>query len=205
MAGLREEKKRIVRENILAAAREIFENEGYGAATTKKIARKAAIGEGTIYNHFKSKSEILLALYNESFKSFREQGTAITTIPGKKAKEYLQDFFNHYFKEIKTVSKEWLRELFLMIYQGNREAGLSYQKLEETDELVLVKLREYLEELKKLKIIPSEVELPPLIEVIYALFMLHYSRYTIVEEMEFDEFIPPLFQAVSYTLDKFLT
>lgn len=188
----------------MAAALEIFQEEGYGAATTKKIACKAAIGEGTIYNHFSSKSEILMALYNESFNSFREKSLQIKLIPGKSVKEYLLDFFNHYFAEIEKISKEWLRELFIMIYQGTKEANKTYNQLEQTDEMVLVRLGEYLEELKELNIISLEVELSPLIEVIYALFMLHYSRYTIVEEMSYEEFVTPFIRSVGYTLEKFL-
>lgn len=204
MAGLREEKKRAVREKIMEAALEIFLSEGFEAATTKKISRRAGVGEGTIYNHFQSKSEILMALYDERFNSFRDGPMPVVRQKGKRARDYLLDFFDHYFNEISKMSKEWLRELFLMIYRGGNEASNHYKSLMKTDELVLDRLSEYLEELKRAEIIGSNVETEPLIEVIYALFMLHYSRYTVVEEMSYEEFISPLKKSVGYAIEKYI-
>jgi AcrR family transcriptional regulator len=46
---------------ILNAALEVFTEKGYSAATTSEIARKAGVAEGTIFRHFKTKKDILLA------------------------------------------------------------------------------------------------------------------------------------------------
>jgi AcrR family transcriptional regulator len=46
---------------ILQAALEVFTQKGYSAATTSEIARKAGVAEGTIFRHFKTKKDILLA------------------------------------------------------------------------------------------------------------------------------------------------
>ncbi|MCG8573122.1 MAG: TetR/AcrR family transcriptional regulator [Spirochaetes bacterium] len=205
MPGLREEKKKFVRSKILDAALEIFLNEGYAAATTKKIACKADIGEGTIYNHFKSKREILITLYNEHFDNLRKTTLKITPLPGKSPKEYLLDFFDYYFFEIKNLSKEWLRELFLFIYHKDRESSdKNYHSLLETDEIFLARLREYLDKLKQLKIISPDLETDPLIEIIYSLLMHYYSRYAVIEEMSYEQFITQLMKLISYTLDKCL-
>jgi len=47
--------------NILKAALTIFLEKGYSAATTSEIARAAGVAEGTIFRHFKTKKDILLA------------------------------------------------------------------------------------------------------------------------------------------------
>jgi AcrR family transcriptional regulator len=56
------EAKRETRERILAAARRIFREDGFEAATTRDIAREAAIAAGTLFNYFPSKEAIALAL-----------------------------------------------------------------------------------------------------------------------------------------------
>ena len=53
------------RSNILAAARELFEQKGYAAATTKEIAALAAISEVTLFRHFSTKR----ALFDETLHS----------------------------------------------------------------------------------------------------------------------------------------
>lgn len=50
------------RESILEAAARVFAHKGFEKATTREIAREAAVSEGTIYNYFSSKRELLTAL-----------------------------------------------------------------------------------------------------------------------------------------------
>ena len=53
---------RSVNEQILRAARTLFSEQGYGRTTTSALAREAGIAEGTLFRHFKSKEEVLMAL-----------------------------------------------------------------------------------------------------------------------------------------------
>jgi AcrR family transcriptional regulator len=47
---------------ILSAAAEVFGERGYGGATTREIARRAGVAEGTVFNYFPTKKEILVAM-----------------------------------------------------------------------------------------------------------------------------------------------
>jgi AcrR family transcriptional regulator len=54
---------RIQREaQILDAATRVFASKGYRAATTREIAAEAGVSEGTIYNYFDSKYDLLIAM-----------------------------------------------------------------------------------------------------------------------------------------------
>ena len=53
------------RVSILKGAEKVFCEKGYHKATTKLVAKAAGVGEGTIYNYFKNKHELLLALLEE--------------------------------------------------------------------------------------------------------------------------------------------
>ena len=50
------------RSSILDGAETVFCERGYNKATTKMVAKAAGVGEGTIYNYFKNKHQLLLAL-----------------------------------------------------------------------------------------------------------------------------------------------
>lgn len=58
------------RQEILAAATQVFAQKGYASATTKDIANEADLGESTLYNYFESKREILLAILEENHVLF---------------------------------------------------------------------------------------------------------------------------------------
>lgn len=50
------------RQDILEAALIVFAGNGYNGATTAEIARAAGIAEGTIFRHFATKKELLIAV-----------------------------------------------------------------------------------------------------------------------------------------------
>jgi len=66
MTGNRESKKEeLVQKRsaqILEAAARVFAHKGYHAATTKEVASEAGVSEGTIYNYFQSKEDLLLSI-----------------------------------------------------------------------------------------------------------------------------------------------
>ncbi len=47
---------------IVQAAVEIFAEKGYSATSTSEIAQKAGVAEGTIFRHYKTKQNLLLAI-----------------------------------------------------------------------------------------------------------------------------------------------
>lgn len=50
------------RQSILEGAARVFARKGFEKATTREIAQAADVSEGTIYNYFASKGELLMAL-----------------------------------------------------------------------------------------------------------------------------------------------
>jgi AcrR family transcriptional regulator len=51
------------RERLLMAARELIEEDGYGAASVAAIAERAGVAAGTLYRHFESKEELFVELF----------------------------------------------------------------------------------------------------------------------------------------------
>ncbi|MFC4124642.1 TetR/AcrR family transcriptional regulator [Nocardia rhizosphaerae] len=60
---------------ILAAAAHVFAEHGYGAGTTNRIAERAGVSIGSLYQYFPNKDSILSALMDEHL----ERGTSVLT------------------------------------------------------------------------------------------------------------------------------
>jgi AcrR family transcriptional regulator len=57
--GVREARKEATRLRVLDAARDLFEEVGYEAATIREIARRAGVSVGSVFTGFASKSDVL--------------------------------------------------------------------------------------------------------------------------------------------------
>lgn len=55
------------RTRILQAAQKLFARKGFDGTTTKDLARKAGVAEGTIFRHFPNKKAILIELATEGW------------------------------------------------------------------------------------------------------------------------------------------
>ena len=64
-SGLRERNKREKLARILAAARELFEEKGFDATTTRAIAQRAGVGVGTVFLYVEDKDELLFRVFRE--------------------------------------------------------------------------------------------------------------------------------------------
>ena len=64
----RTREKEELRVSILKAAREILLEEGHAKLSIRKVARAVEYSVGTIYLHYQSKDELLLALHQDAFQ-----------------------------------------------------------------------------------------------------------------------------------------
>lgn len=119
----KERDRQLRRTDILKAAEHIFALRGYHEATIRDIAREAQYASGTVYLHFKDKSDLYFALLEEKMKKmlFAIEESAAQVNDAKKKLEIFvqegltffeknQDFFrifisegNEYFSERKIL------------------------------------------------------------------------------------------------------
>ncbi|TXH37572.1 MAG: TetR/AcrR family transcriptional regulator [Rhodospirillaceae bacterium] len=81
MSGLRDQQKKKRREAILAASAGLFGKQGYAATSMEEIATAAELSVGTLYNYFKSKGDITLALYRADLEMVRKASEAVILEP----------------------------------------------------------------------------------------------------------------------------
>ena len=65
VVGRRAQNKAAIRKRIVTAALSLFQIKGFDATTTKAIARKAGITEGTVFNYFRTKEDIALHFFEQ--------------------------------------------------------------------------------------------------------------------------------------------
>jgi AcrR family transcriptional regulator len=97
--GKRERTKVANRLAILAAARRVFAELGYEAASVRDIIRHTELASGTFYNYFRSKEEVFEALADDGARRFKP----ILRAAREKAhtfEEYLRGAFEAYFRFI---------------------------------------------------------------------------------------------------------
>lgn len=64
-AGRRDRNREQTKGKILAAALELFRQNGLDGTTTRQISRKAGIAEGTLFNYFKTKEDLALFFFQK--------------------------------------------------------------------------------------------------------------------------------------------
>jgi AcrR family transcriptional regulator len=97
--GKRAQNKLQNREAILTAAREVFAEAGYDAASVRDIIGRTGLASGTFYNYYRSKEEIAQAIASDAatrlrpiLRAHREQATDFAS--------YLRGIIRVYFQFI---------------------------------------------------------------------------------------------------------
>ncbi|MCW5748747.1 MAG: TetR/AcrR family transcriptional regulator [Alphaproteobacteria bacterium] len=95
----RERKKQENRAQLLAAARAVFAEMGFGAASVRDIVRRTDLATGTFYNYFEDKDAIFAAVVGELTDELvrrHRAGRAVADTP----EAFLRAHFGVYFRFI---------------------------------------------------------------------------------------------------------
>lgn len=111
--GLRERKKLIRLQRIVAAARRLFLKKGFSTTTIQDIAAEADIGLGTLYLYASSKEDLLVMVFKDDILKMIE--TSYTSIPPDASllEQFMVFFEGHidYHNQDQALSRTVLKEL----------------------------------------------------------------------------------------------
>jgi AcrR family transcriptional regulator len=132
MAGLRERQKAGRRRSILAAAQDLFQRDGFEVTPIGAIAEQAEVAAGTVYNHFQSKGDLLLALVAQDGEEVRTGGRALIAGPPKDpvtaVRRLLESYVDH---SLVHLSKEmWRNAMATALTQAESPFGRGYAALD---------------------------------------------------------------------------
>lgn len=97
--------------NILRASIKLFAEKGFHASSTSEIAKEAGVAEGTIFRHYKSKKDILLAV--------------VAPVLLKVAAPFILKDVREIFKE---ESKKPFTEVMTQLYRNRLELVMANEK-----------------------------------------------------------------------------
>lgn len=113
MASLREKQKEMTINLILDAADELFHKKGFDDVRTAEIAKLAGVSEGTLYNYFSSKSEMMLKMVE---KKVYKEGNKFVEDPVKgvnsQAGQFVLQASNKQWGWASKVQRSHLRKVF---------------------------------------------------------------------------------------------
>ena len=141
------------RERLLAAAREVFADRGVGAPLDE-VARRAGVGNATMYRHFADRRELALAVYADEVDALCERGADLlgAADPGAALFDWLGAFVDHVsskrdLAELGTADQpssryaQWheaMHRTAANLVDRARQAGAVRPDLDAADLLVLV-------------------------------------------------------------------
>lgn len=98
----------------MAAALQLFSENGYHTTSIKQIAIAAEVSKGLTYNYFDSKEELLLAILNQATEQMLD--IAHNMFSGENYQEALHNFLSHYIHFLE-VNKNYLSFQLSLIFQ----------------------------------------------------------------------------------------
>ncbi len=105
--GKREQTKAANRLAILDAAREVFGELGFEAATVRDIIRRTGLSVGAFYNYYRSKEEVFDALADDGARRFRPILHALSA-KASDFESYLRAAVRAYFDFIASERESWV-------------------------------------------------------------------------------------------------
>jgi len=102
---------------IINAAKKIFAEKDFAKATISEIASSAGVADGTIYEYFQSKEDILISIASNQFESYLERVTGAfeITSPDRKLRRLIKYHFSSFLSD-----REFLKVFLLRLQVNDR-------------------------------------------------------------------------------------
>ena len=137
--AIREEK----RARILGAALELFGNEGYHNGSISKVAQRAGISKGLVYNYFESKEKIVREILDTGIEKMLK--IFDTNHDGVLEKSEIEFFLNEMFDHLKNNQKFW--KLYFSISLQPEIYPLIKEKIDELSQPIMSMVVQYFEKM----------------------------------------------------------
>lgn len=148
MTMTREEQKQENRAKLVAAARKVFAEKGFVAATARDIVRGTDLASGTFYNYFSDKADAFRAVFDAWAKEARAAAREKRLQPGIDLEQRIYDAYHAYFELVVAD-----REMF-EILRRNADAIVMLG----SEDLFEAGVREFIEDMQQWV---AEGQLPP--------------------------------------------
>ncbi len=166
MSGLREKQKAIRHDRIIEAATRLFREQGYEDVKMEAIAAAAEVAIGTIYNYYRNKGDLLVAIVSLEVEEVLRNGESVIASPPADAEEAVDALVGGYVEHsLSYLSKEmWRQAMAISTTQPSSPFGETYAAL---DVALARQTCELLEKLQALGLLSRDADAASLGEVIF--------------------------------------
>lgn len=132
MSGLRERQRADRHRRILEAAASLFRQSGYEGAKIEAIAAEAEVSVGTIYNYYRNKGDILVAIVSMEVNEVLNAGRGVVATPPKNVADAIDTLIGIYIDHsLIYLSKEmWRQAMATSTQQPDSPFGKTYTALD---------------------------------------------------------------------------
>ncbi len=175
MARISKEKKEEIRKNIIEVSKKYFVEDGYDDTSTSKIAKEVGIAEGTIFNYFKTKSDIFIEVLATDYFDF--DGVDYLKYDIKSGVvEILMTHISKVLSKVTLLPKKVLVELSIILLTKGKKQPSMIKKLADLDFKFIDQMTEIIVDLQDKKLI-LECDAKVMSEIIYSSLMVELLLY----------------------------
>ena len=132
MSGLRAKHRADRHHRIIEAAAALFRQSGYEGAKIEAIAAEAEVSVGTIYNYYRNKGDILVAIVSMEVNEVLNAGRGVVATPPKNVADAIDTLIGIYIDHsLIYLSKEmWRQAMATSTQQPDSPFGETYATLD---------------------------------------------------------------------------
>lgn len=132
MSGLRAKHKADRHRRIVEAAAALFREAGYEGAKIETIAAQAEVSVGTIYNYYRNKGDILVAIVSMEVNEVLNAGRRVVSNPPADVGDAIDTLIGIYIEHsLIYLSKEmWRQAMAISTQQPESPFGRTYGELD---------------------------------------------------------------------------
>jgi len=186
MSGLRARQKAVRHDRILEAATRLFREQGYETVKIEAIAAAAEVSIGTIYNYYRNKGDLLVAIVSLEVEEVLRQGEGVIARPPASAEAAVDALVGGYVEHsLHYLSKEmWRQAMAISTTQPESPFGETYAAL---DVALAQQTCDLIEKLQTLGSLSREAEPQALGEVIFNNANMNFIVFVKDEKMTMTE------------------
>jgi len=186
MSGLRERQRADRHRRILEAAAALFRQSGYEGAKIEAIAAEAEVSVGTIYNYYRNKGDILVAIVSMEVNEVLNAGRGVVGTPPKNVADAIDTLIGIYIDHsLIYLSKEmWRQAMATSTQQPDSPFGETYAALDQglTDQTC-----ELIERLKGLGLVKPDSDVRSAGEIIFNNMNMMFIEFVKRENMPLNQ------------------
>jgi AcrR family transcriptional regulator len=188
MAGLRAKHKADRHRRILEAAAELFRTSGYDSVKMEAIAAAAEVSIGTIYNYYKNKGDLLVAIVSMEVHEVLAAGEQVIAKPPLNPEKAVAKLIANYIEHsLVYLSKEmWRQAMAITTQQPDSPFGVAYGKL---DEALTSQTCKLIEKLQSLGLVQADADARAIGEMIFNNTNMMFTIFVKQEDMTVAELL----------------